>query len=117
MTINENERNSESEPGLMKRLLEDLKTEEELDQHLDRPLGQRDNLTHLPIHWLHRGREVLRIARAVIIRKHGNSSYKGTYVAIEVWRRYEKSQYFKKDSQLALTIEETLELLTYLRQA
>jgi hypothetical protein len=107
----------ESEPDIIKRSNEGLRTEEELVQQFHRQ-SQREHLTYLPMHWLHHGRDVLRLAHALIIRKPGDNSYKGIEVTIEVWKRYEGSHfYFKQDSRIHLKTEETSELLTYLRQA
>jgi hypothetical protein len=83
----------------------------------ERSLKEHGNLTYLPSYWLHEGKFTRKIAQAVIVRRHRNDSYRGTYFSVQFWKRQKLSESFNRVQNIQFSMEETQGLLTYLREA
>jgi len=75
-------------------------------------LKEHGNLTYSPSYWLHEGKFARKIAQAVIVRRHRDDSYRGTYISVQFWRRQKLSESFKRVQNIQFTMEETQGLLT-----
>ena len=76
-----------------------------------------DNLTFLNQHRLHDGPRSIKIAQAVIVRRHEDNSYKGMYLIYEAWGRRSRSLRFQRQQRVVFDIDATSQLVEYLRQA
>lgn len=76
-----------------------------------------ENLTFLPLRWIHNGPFVLKGAQAVLVRRHKDNTFKGMYLAFETWRKRRKADPYVRKERVLLNLTATGELLDYLHEA